>query len=156
MTSVNAHRESHTTAASKHSHCGRSCRRRRPSAPVKGKASRVRRYRKARGFSPAACWTFRVSWPWRRCRRLNVASSTGTMAVNEPSGCPAGHQIPTGDYCAYKTSYHISAWLAARPCPRLSSYARSSPRNDIPIDHEIPFDRAAFVLCSTRGLITHE
>ena len=96
-----------------------------------------------------------MSWPCKRCRRLNVASSTGTRAVNEPSGCPADGQIPSTGYCA-KWTYRISAWLVARPCPRLSSDARSSPRNDIPTGYGIPFDRAAFVLCSTRDLITDE
>jgi hypothetical protein len=51
-------------------------------------AKKEKAYRNARGFNPAMCCTFRVSWPWRRCRRLNVVSSTGTSAVNEPSGCP--------------------------------------------------------------------
>jgi hypothetical protein len=48
--------------------------------------------------------------------------------------------------------HRISVWLGARPCPRLSSDVRSSRTNDSPIGRGIPFDTAAFVLCSTRDL----
>jgi hypothetical protein len=133
--------------------CGRSSVHKGNMASGKGQGTGT--HRKARGFNPAACWTFRVSWPWRRCKRLNVASSTGTRPVNEPSGCPADRQairLRFAQSRQWTLPYRISVWLGARPCPRLSSDVRSSRRNDNPIGHGIPFDTVAFVLCSTRDL----